>query len=78
MWTIPSQPPPRVGSTMEDGMSAVMRAYELAKSGRFERFTQVKNALRHVQVERALVGMHLAADITRLCRVSTIARQSEV
>jgi hypothetical protein len=48
---------------------AVERAFDLAKTGHFESFTQVKNALRaEFNVARELVGRQLAADINRQCR----------
>ena len=56
-------------------IGAVERAYQLAKSGEYENFTQIKKALRkEFNVERELVGRHLATDITRLCRLSVEAR----
>ena len=50
-------------------VSPVERAFQLARTGDYENFTQVKKALRReFNVERELVGRSLSADITRLCR----------
>ncbi len=52
-------------------MSAIKRAFELAHSGKYENFTQVKKALRHeFHVDRELVGRQLSVDITRICKES--------
>lgn len=60
------------------GLSAIERAFELAQSGEYETFTQVKKALRReFQVDRELVGRQLSADITRVCRASRAHRMSE-
>jgi hypothetical protein len=49
--------------------SPVERAFQLAQTGDFENFTQVKKALRReFNVERELVGRSLSSDITRICR----------
>ena len=49
--------------------SPVERAFQLAQSGDYENFTQVKKALRReFNVERELVGRSLSSDITRICR----------
>lgn len=50
-------------------ISPVERAFQLAQTGQYENFTQVKKALRReFNVERELVGRSLSADITRICR----------
>lgn len=50
-------------------VSPVERAFQLAQTGDYENFTQVKKALRReFNVERELVGRSLSADITRICR----------
>jgi hypothetical protein len=60
-------------------MNPVQRAYELANSGQFDSFTQVKKAMRReCNVDQALVGRQLAIEITRLCRQSRMARQDQV
>ncbi len=49
--------------------SPVERAFQLAQTGAYENFTQVKKALRReFNVERELVGRSLSSDITRICR----------
>ncbi len=49
--------------------SPVERAFQLAQTGDFENFTQIKKALRReFNVERELVGRSLSSDITRICR----------
>jgi hypothetical protein len=49
--------------------SPVERAFQLAQTGEYENFTQVKKMLRReFNVERELVGRSLSADITRICR----------
>jgi hypothetical protein len=49
--------------------SPVERAFQLAQSGDYENFTQVKKALRReFNVERELVGRSLSSEITRICR----------
>ncbi len=49
--------------------SPVERAFQLAQTGDYENFTQVKKALRReFNVERELVGRSLSSDITRICR----------
>lgn len=50
-------------------VSPIERAFQLARTGEYENFTQVKKALRReFNVERELVGRSLSADITRICR----------
>ncbi len=50
-------------------MSAIQRAFELARTGKYENFTGVKKALRHeFHVESQLVGKQLSTDITRVCK----------
>lgn len=59
-------------------MNAVRRAYELAQSGDFENFSQIKHALRReFYVERDLVGRQLAADLSRICKEARASRQPE-
>lgn len=49
--------------------SPVERAFQLAQTGDYENFTQVKKALRReFNVERELVGRSLSSEITRICR----------
>ena len=49
--------------------SPVERAFQLAQTGAYENFTQIKKALRReFNVERELVGRSLSTDITRICR----------
>lgn len=55
-------------------MTAIERAYEMARSGRYANFTEIKRALRgEFSVERDLYGRHLHAELTRLCRVAKMA-----
>ena len=59
--------------------SPVERAFQLAQTGEYENFTQVKKALRReFNVERELVGRSLSTDITRICREVRAARTLEV
>ncbi len=49
--------------------SPVERAFQLAQTGEYENFTQVKKALRReFNVERELIGRSLSSEITRICR----------
>jgi hypothetical protein len=58
--------------------SPVERAFQLAHTGEYENFTQVKKALRReFNVERELVGRSLSSDITRLCREVRAAKAQE-
>ncbi len=60
-------------------LSPVERAYELARTGDFENFTQIKKALRReFNVDRELVGRSLSADLTRICRQVREAAPREV
>jgi hypothetical protein len=60
---------------VEVSMTAIERAYQLAHSGKFENFTQIKKAMRReFNVDQALAGKALAASLTRLCKE---ARQTE-
>ncbi len=51
--------------------SPTERAYEMAASGRYDNFTQIKRALRReFNVDRELVGRQLSADVTKVCRAA--------
>lgn len=64
-------------SLQEAIMNAVQRAYELARSGNYENFSQIKHALRReFYVERDLVGRELAADLGRVCKKAWASRSS--
>jgi hypothetical protein len=59
-------------------MSPVERAFQLAQSGNYENFTQVKKALRReFNVERELIGRSLSSEITRICRGVRASRVQE-
>lgn len=59
--------------------SPVERAFQLAHTGAYENFTQVKKALRReFNVERELVGRSLSSDITRICREARSRNPEEV
>jgi len=59
-------------------MSAIARAFELARTGEFENFTAVKRALRHeFHVDRELVGKQLSTDVTRVCKEARGKRTQE-
>lgn len=46
-------------------------AFAMARTGRFDTFSQIKRALkRNFNVDRELQGRQLAADITRLCKAA--------
>lgn len=52
-------------------MTAIERAYEMARTGKYLNFTQIKKALRRdFNVEQDLAGKQLAADLTRLCQAA--------
>ncbi len=57
-------------------MTAIERAYELARSGRYENFTAIKKALRRqFNVESELSGKQLATALTQLCKQARTTEQ---
>ena len=55
-------------------MTAIERAYQLARTGNYANFTQIKKAMRReYKVDHDLEGKELAASLTRACKA---ARQS--
>jgi hypothetical protein len=49
--------------------SAIEMAFSLARTGKFENYTEVKRVLRgNFVVERELFGRQLAVEVTRVCK----------
>jgi hypothetical protein len=60
-------------------MTAIERAYQMARSGNYLGFTQIKKALCHeFAVDRELQGKHLQTEITRICRAARETRPHAV
>lgn len=50
-------------------MTAIERAYELARTGNYANFTAIKKALRRdFNVDHELAGRLLATSLTRMCK----------
>jgi len=58
-------------------MTAIERAYQLARTGNYANFTQVKKAMRReFNVDYDLAGKELAASLTRACKAANWATAS--
>jgi hypothetical protein len=59
-------------------MKAVERAYQLAQSGRYANFSEIKKAMRReFNVDHELAGKQLAASLTHRCKEARQATREQ-
>ena len=60
-------------------MTAIERAYQLAQTGKYANFTQIKKAMRReFNVDHDLAGKALAESLTRACKEARQAARAKL